>query len=54
LVNLDWKKEPMELGPPLVIRFDQEMAARLIKSTGFTVETIRNSSPYHYLIIARL
>lgn len=53
LVNLDWKKEPMEPGPPLVIRFDREMAARLIRSAGFTIETVRDSGPYHYLIIAR-
>jgi len=53
LVNLDWKKEPMELGPPLVIRFDQEMATRLIRSTGFTIKTVRDSGPYHYLIIVR-
>ncbi len=53
LVNLDWKKEPMELGPPLSIRFDTETAVRLIKAAGFTVETIRDSGPYHYLVIAR-
>jgi ubiquinone/menaquinone biosynthesis C-methylase UbiE len=54
LVNLDWKKEPMELGPPLRIRFSQEMAVRLIEGAGFTVETVRDSGPYHYLVIAKL
>ncbi len=53
LVNLDWKKEPMKLGPPLKKRFSQEVAAHLIESAGFAVETTRNSGPYHYLIIAR-
>jgi ubiquinone/menaquinone biosynthesis C-methylase UbiE len=53
LVNLDWKKEPMELGPPLRIRFDVTTAANLIKAAGFTIETIVDSGPYHYLIIAR-
>ncbi len=53
LVNLDWKKEPMELGPPLRIRFDEETAARLIEAAGFSVETIKDSGPYHYLVIAK-
>ena len=53
LVNLNWGKEPMELGHPLRIRFDEEMAARLIKVAGFTVETIKDSRPYHYLVIAK-
>jgi ubiquinone/menaquinone biosynthesis C-methylase UbiE len=53
LVNLDWKKEPMELGPPLKIRFDEEMAARLIEEAGFTLETIKDSGAYHYLVIAK-
>jgi len=53
LVNLDWKKEPMELGPPLRIRFSTEMAVSLIEGAGFTVETSKDSGPYHYLVIAK-
>ncbi len=44
----------MRLGPPLRIRFDEEVAARLIEAAGFTVDTITDSGPYHYLVIARL
>jgi ubiquinone/menaquinone biosynthesis C-methylase UbiE len=53
LVNLDWKKEPMELGPPLKIRFDVAKAVDLIKAAGFTVEAVRDGGRYHYLVIAR-
>jgi ubiquinone/menaquinone biosynthesis C-methylase UbiE len=53
LVNLDWKKEPMELGPPPGIRFDVAKAADLIKGAGFIIEKIEDSGPYHYLISAR-
>ncbi len=53
LVNLDWKKEPMELGPPLRIRFSVETAVSLIEGAGFTVETIKDTRPYHYLVIAK-
>lgn len=54
LVNLDWKKEPMPLGPPLSKRFNEEKAVRLITAAGFKVETVKESRPYHYLIIAKL
>lgn len=52
LVDLDWKKEPMEFGPPLRIRFSLEVAVSLIEEAGFTVETTKDSGPYHYLVIA--
>ncbi|RPJ52788.1 MAG: class I SAM-dependent methyltransferase, partial [Methanobacteriota archaeon] len=34
LIDLDWKAEPMELGPPLRIRFPEEKAAGLIRGAG--------------------
>jgi ubiquinone/menaquinone biosynthesis C-methylase UbiE len=52
LVNLDWKKIPMEIGPPLRIRFSEQEAARLIESVGIKIEVLRESPPYHYMIIA--
>lgn len=53
LVNLDWKKEPMELGPPLRIRFSEEEARRLIEAASFKIENIKETGPYHYIIIAK-
>lgn len=52
LVNLDWKKEPTMFGPPLRIRFSPEEAARLIEAAGFKVQAVKESGPYHYLVIA--
>jgi ubiquinone/menaquinone biosynthesis C-methylase UbiE len=52
LVDVDWKKISMEVGPPLQTRFSEEEAARLIESVGFKIQTIRESAPYHYMIIA--
>jgi ubiquinone/menaquinone biosynthesis C-methylase UbiE len=52
LVNLDWKKEPMEFGPPVEIRFSEEKAIKLIEAGGFKVKTVRNFGLYHYMIIA--
>ncbi len=53
LANLDWKKEPMDIGPPLKIRFDEQRAVRLIETAGFTIQIVKESGPYHYLIIAK-
>lgn len=53
LVDLDWKKQPMEIGPPLHIRFSQEEAVKRIEAAGFRIETAKEAGPYHYLVIAR-
>jgi ubiquinone/menaquinone biosynthesis C-methylase UbiE len=53
LVNLDWKKDAKSPGPPVHIRFSEAKASRLIEAAGFTIETVRDSGPYHYIIIAR-
>ena len=54
LINLDWKKESMELGPPVPKRFSIEESVRLIKAAGFAIEEIKDSGSCYYLIIARL
>ena len=53
LVDLDWKKEPMDFGPPLSIRFSEERAIGLIERAGFKVEQQKDAGRFHYLIIAR-
>ncbi|MFH0848776.1 MAG: methyltransferase domain-containing protein [archaeon] len=53
LVNLDWKKESTELGPPRQIRFSQEEVTQLIEKIGFTLEISKEVGPYHYLMVAR-
>lgn len=53
LINLDWKKEPMDLGPPLQIRFSEQKAVSLIVEAGFKMEAVKEEGPYHYMIIAR-
>jgi hypothetical protein len=52
LVNLDWKKAPMRIGPPLHIRFSQQEAINLIQGARFHIVRIQDAGPYHYLIIA--
>jgi ubiquinone/menaquinone biosynthesis C-methylase UbiE len=52
LIDLDWKKEPMRLGPPLHIRFSEEQACKLIVSAGFEIEEVKRGELYHYIIVA--
>jgi ubiquinone/menaquinone biosynthesis C-methylase UbiE len=52
LVDLDWKKEDMEFGPPLRIRLSEDQAAGLIRAAGFKIEKISVAGSYHYLVIA--
>jgi len=53
LVNLDWKKKPMPLGPPLQIRFSEEQAANLIKQAGFTIESVKDLGSDFYIVTAK-
>jgi ubiquinone/menaquinone biosynthesis C-methylase UbiE len=52
LVNLDWKKEAMNLGPPLEKRFDIATASALMRRAGFILEDSREYGPYNYLMTA--
>ena len=53
LVNLDWKKKPTEVGPPLQIRFSEEQAASLLKQAGFTVESVEPVESDFYMVTAK-
>jgi ubiquinone/menaquinone biosynthesis C-methylase UbiE len=53
LVDVDWKKEPMALGPPLEKRFDEAKASKLIAEAGLQVESVKSVGPYHYMVIAK-
>jgi len=52
LVDLDWRKEPMQVGPPLQIRFDEKKASHLIESADFEIDEIKKEGLYHYIIMA--
>jgi ubiquinone/menaquinone biosynthesis C-methylase UbiE len=52
LIDLDWKDEPMEFGPPQEKRFPVHKAQKMIQSAGFRILSMQDAGPYHYLIIA--
>jgi ubiquinone/menaquinone biosynthesis C-methylase UbiE len=54
LIDLDWKKEPMKMGPPLEKRFDIATAEALIQQSGLRVIESSDYGPYSYLIAAGL
>ena len=53
LVDLDWKKKPTVLGPPVRIRFSEEQAASLIKAAGFTIESVKAAGRNFYIVTAK-
>ena len=52
LIDLDWKDEPMEFGPPQEKRFSVHKAEGMITGAGFCVLSVQDAGPYHYLIRA--
>ncbi len=52
IVDVDWKKEPLPLGPPAQKKFGTEYAASLMAEAGLRVTTVTKSGPYHYIITA--
>lgn len=50
LFNLDWKKEQIDRGPSFQKRFSEDYAAELIRAAGFSIENIKPSGRYLYLI----
>ena len=53
LVDLDWKKKPTVFGPPVWIKFSEKQAAGLIKTAGFTIESIRDAGRDFYIVTAK-
>jgi len=52
LVDLDWKKEDGEVGPPVAIRLSKEEASAMISQQGFAVFSLSDQGRFHYLILA--
>lgn len=52
IVDVDWKKEPLPLGPPSGKKFSPEYAVTLMAEAGLEVKTVAESGPYHYIITA--
>jgi hypothetical protein len=53
LIDLDWKKELMGMGPPLRIRFSEDEAIHRNRLAGFSIKAVEELA-YHYLIVAAL
>ncbi|MDN7012603.1 class I SAM-dependent methyltransferase [Methanoculleus sp. FWC-SCC3] len=52
IVDVDWKKEPLPLGPPTAKKFSLEYAAALMVEAGLRVTAVAESGPYHYTVTA--
>lgn len=52
LIDLDWKDEPMDFGPPAEKRFSVHKAKQMIADEGFRILSVQEAGLYHYLISA--
>ncbi len=52
LVNLDWRKKAMDIGPPLDIRFSKAQASKLIEDAGLKIILCTNYDNNYYVISA--
>jgi ubiquinone/menaquinone biosynthesis C-methylase UbiE len=53
LVNLDWKKKLIPIGPPMRIKFSEEQASNLIEQAGFTIESVKDLGSNFYIVVAK-
>jgi ubiquinone/menaquinone biosynthesis C-methylase UbiE len=53
LGNIDWKKKPASLGPPVSVRLGEKQATALIIKAGFDVVKVYRDFPFHYMIVAK-
>ncbi len=53
LVNLDWKKETTERGPPISVRLTPEAAAERLAAEGLEVTERWEFGPHHYGLTCR-
>ncbi len=52
VVNLDWKKERGEMGPPYHIRFSEQKVINLLTGAGFVMDSVEEFDAHHYIIKA--
>ncbi len=52
IVDVDWRKEPLPIGPPAAKKFGTEHAASLMAEAGLRVTGVTDLEPYHYMITA--
>jgi len=53
LIDLDWKKQQMPMGPPFSIRFSEEKVCELLKAADFKVDSMVDAGIYHYVVTAK-
>jgi ubiquinone/menaquinone biosynthesis C-methylase UbiE len=53
LVNLDWKKKLIPIGPPMRIKFSEKQASNLIEQAGFTIESVKDLGSNFYIVVAK-
>lgn len=53
VIDLDWKKMKMEIGPPEAVRLSEEHASGLLEAAGFEIVSVEPLGSFDYIITAR-
>jgi hypothetical protein len=53
LIDLDWKKQEMPFGPPVKIRFSEELASNLMRNAGFQIDNVKAVGNFHYVVTGK-
>lgn len=48
---IDWRKEKMEIGPPVSVRMERDKAVKAAESAGFKVQSVYDLNEWEYIIL---
>ncbi len=48
---IDWRKEKMEIGPPLAARLERDKAVKAAESAGFRVQSVHDLNQWEYIVL---
>jgi len=54
VVDVDWHKRDMDMGPPKEIRLTEAESRKLLNDSGFRIVHLINAGPHHYGFVATL
>ena len=52
-IDLDWKNESSDFGPPLSVRLGEDQASRLLERNRLKVANTVEAGPHHYCLVCR-
>lgn len=54
IVNIDWLKTSMDIGPPVEIRLSENESKKIVTQGGLRIERDFDAGPYHYAFVCSI